>query len=467
MVSARTVAREAAKTVMSGPASGVMAATYTARRAGISNLITYDMGGTSTDVALIRDGAPPVSSEIELEYAMPIHVPMVDVRTVGAGGGSIARLTPSGLLEVGPDCAGAHPGPIASGRGGTHPTITDANLLLGRLDPARFPAIEDARRILTETIAAPLALTPEAAAEAILRIADTRCRTPSAWSPSPSAPTPATSPSSPSAAPARSTPPPSPASSASPASSSPPAPASPTRSAAPPPTSASTSSAPSPAPSPPSTSRDVHAILATHDAQGRALIAAEPVPTTAITTTHTAEMQFVGQTHLLRVPLPSATPTLADLHTLFEAAYLARFRVELPEIRPALVNLATSVTGHRPPLDLTLLLDPTARRPTLAEAQTATRPVWFEGAWHPTPIYRRDHLPADRHPHRPRPPRADGHHHPPPPRRPPHPGRRRQPPHRDRLTARTKARPRHRLAQPAHRDDRAGTVITRLHRILA
>ena len=140
---------------------------------------------------------------------------------------------------------------------------------------------------------------------------------------------------------------------------------------------------------------EVHAILAAHEAQGRALIAAEPVPTTAITTTHAADMQFVGQTHLLRVPLPSATPTLADLHTLFEAAYLARFRVELPEIRPALVNLATSVTGHRPPLDLRLLLDPAARRPTLAEARTATRPVCFDGAWHDTPVYRRDHLPAD------------------------------------------------------------------------
>ena len=139
MVSAPTVAREAAKTVMSGPASGVMAATYTARRAGISNLITYDMGGTSTDVALIRDGAPAISNEIELEYAMPIHVPMVDVRTVGAGGGSIARVTASGLLEVGPASAGADPGPIAAGRGGRLPTITDANLLLGRLDPARFP----------------------------------------------------------------------------------------------------------------------------------------------------------------------------------------------------------------------------------------------------------------------------------------------------------------------------------------
>ncbi|MDG1207987.1 MAG: hydantoinase/oxoprolinase family protein, partial [Paracoccaceae bacterium] len=89
MVSSRLVAKEAAKTVMSGPASGVMAAAYTGRRAGALNLLTYDMGGTSTDVALIRDGRPSVSNEIEVEYAMPIHVPMVDVRTVGAGGGSI------------------------------------------------------------------------------------------------------------------------------------------------------------------------------------------------------------------------------------------------------------------------------------------------------------------------------------------------------------------------------------------
>jgi len=103
MVSSGLVAKEAAKTVMSGPASGVMAAAYTGRKAGIGNLITYDMGGTSTDVALIRDAQPSVSNEIEIEYAMPIHVPMVDVRTVGAGGGSIARVNVAGLLEVGPE----------------------------------------------------------------------------------------------------------------------------------------------------------------------------------------------------------------------------------------------------------------------------------------------------------------------------------------------------------------------------
>jgi N-methylhydantoinase A/oxoprolinase/acetone carboxylase beta subunit len=110
MISARFVTREAAKTVMSGPASGVMAAAYTAERAGMPNVITYDMGGTSTDVALIRSARPAVSNEIEIEYAMPIHVPMVDVQTVGAGGGSIARLDDAGLIRVGPESAGARTG---------------------------------------------------------------------------------------------------------------------------------------------------------------------------------------------------------------------------------------------------------------------------------------------------------------------------------------------------------------------
>jgi N-methylhydantoinase A len=137
----------------------------------------------------------------------------------------------------------------------------------------------------------------------------------------------------------------------------------------------------------------VHATLAAQEAQGRALIAAEAVTPEAVTVTHAADMQFVGQTHLLRVPLPDAQPTRETLHALFEAAYHARFRVRLPEIRPALVNLATTVTGHRPPLDLALLLDPAARAATLADAQTARRPVRFAGCWHPTPVYARDRLP--------------------------------------------------------------------------
>src|SRR6185503_6241093 len=119
---------------------------------------------------------PQVSGELELEYAMPIHVPMVDVHTIGAGGGSIASVDASGMLKVGPESAGATPGPICYGRGGTRPTITDANLALGRLDPERLLAVEHAvslahvREALLEQVGKPLGLDAVAAAAAILRI---------------------------------------------------------------------------------------------------------------------------------------------------------------------------------------------------------------------------------------------------------------------------------------------------------
>ena len=137
-ISSQLIAHAAVNTVMSGPASGVMAAAYTGRASGHPNLITYDMGGTSTDVGLIENAVPQVSGELELEYAMPIHVPMVDVHTIGAGGGSIARVTKDGALAVGPQSAGAAPGPVCYRRGGTEPTVTDADTALGRLDPTRF-----------------------------------------------------------------------------------------------------------------------------------------------------------------------------------------------------------------------------------------------------------------------------------------------------------------------------------------
>ena len=177
-ISAAQATRQALQTVMSGPASGVIASAYTAAAAGIANVITYDMGGTSTDVALIEDNLPSVSSELELEYAMPIRVPMVDVHTIGAGGGSIARIDAAGMLQVGPESAGAAPGPICFGRGGVLPTITDANLILGRLNPGALtgvteaPALDYVRARVAETIGRPLGLGVEAASAAILRIAN-------------------------------------------------------------------------------------------------------------------------------------------------------------------------------------------------------------------------------------------------------------------------------------------------------
>src|SRR5471030_3482102 len=179
-VSSAIVSEHAVNTVMSGPASGVIAAAYTASAAGYKDVVTYDMGGTSTDVALIQDGVPTVSSELELEYAMPIHVPMVDVHTIGAGGGSIASVDSAGMLRVGPESAGARPGPICYGRGGTEPTITDANPVLGRLNPDRLLGVDHpvtldhVRGLIEDKVGKRLGLDAEAAAAAILRIANDR-----------------------------------------------------------------------------------------------------------------------------------------------------------------------------------------------------------------------------------------------------------------------------------------------------
>jgi N-methylhydantoinase A len=106
-------------------------------------------------------------------------------------------------------------------------------------------------------------------------------------------------------------------------------------------------------------------------------------------------MQFVGQTHILNVPLPSERPDRALLQRLFEEAYFARFQVRLPEIRANLVNLNTSVVGERDEVDLSMLIDPAGRVETLAKAMIERRPVWFAGKWHDTPIYARERLPLD------------------------------------------------------------------------
>src|SRR5436305_9396945 len=128
-------AREPVRTVLSGPAGGVVGAAAMARRSGFERVITFDMGGTSTDVALV-EGTPRAASEGEIA-GLPVRVPMLDIHTVGAGGGSLARFDAAGALRVGPESAGADPGPICYGRG-RQPTVTDANVLLGRLPPNKF-----------------------------------------------------------------------------------------------------------------------------------------------------------------------------------------------------------------------------------------------------------------------------------------------------------------------------------------
>jgi N-methylhydantoinase A len=130
-----TAAREPVRTVLSGPAGGVVGAAATARGSGFENIIAFDMGGTSTDVSLV-EGTIKTASDAQIA-GLPISVPMLDIHTVGAGGGSLARFDAAGVLRVGPESAGADPGPICYGRG-LQPTVTDANLLLGRLQPTKF-----------------------------------------------------------------------------------------------------------------------------------------------------------------------------------------------------------------------------------------------------------------------------------------------------------------------------------------
>src|SRR5436190_9410681 len=155
MMTTETARRLPIKTIFSGPAGGVSQACYVGATTGVRDFITYDMGGTSTDVCLVRDLTPVMTSDTMIG-AFPVKVPQIDMHTVGAGGGSIAWVDVDGSLQVGPRSAGAAPGPAAYGLGGTEPTVTDANIVLGRIgttkrlggsisvDPARARAAIEA-----------------------------------------------------------------------------------------------------------------------------------------------------------------------------------------------------------------------------------------------------------------------------------------------------------------------------------
>jgi N-methylhydantoinase A len=177
IVSAGIAAREPVRTILSGPAGGLVGACEVARRAGYSRILSFDMGGTSTDVALAEvSGREALSTSNELQVAgIPVAVPMLNVHTVGAGGGSLARFDPGGALQVGPQSAGADPGPICCGRG-TEPTVTDADLVLGRLCPEFFlggrMVLDEARaRRSFEKVKGSIK-SVEAFAEGIARVAD-------------------------------------------------------------------------------------------------------------------------------------------------------------------------------------------------------------------------------------------------------------------------------------------------------
>ena len=398
-VAARVAAEAAINTVMSGPASGVMAAAYTGARSGHPNVITYDMGGTSSDVGLIRDGIPATSSELQLEYGMPIHVPMVDVHTIGAGGGSVAFVNEAGMLQVGPRSAGANPGPICYGRGGEEPTITDANLLLGRLNPEALLAVDapvsmdHVAACIEARVGRALGMDAEQAAAAILRIGNDRMagairmvslsrghdpRDFALFAFGGAGPLHATALAAELAIPTVLIP------------------------ALPGITNAigcvvadmrhdyvqSIN-----APLPEVDMARVHAILAEQVAEGRRLLIDEGIAADSIAVVHEALMQFQGQSHMLQVAIPSADIAREDLQAAFEEAYFERFALRLPEIRAMLVTLHTAVLGRRGEVDLAILSASAERGADVATAQTGTRRVWFADGWQETPILRREALP--------------------------------------------------------------------------
>ncbi len=179
VMTASVAAGLASNTILSGPAAGVTAGAAIAADMDIGDVVCCDMGGTSFDACIIRDGRPAIAGEKYLDFRIPLSLPMLDVDAIGAGGGSIARIDSSGIVEVGPESAGADPGPACAGRGGTEPTVTDASLALGYLDPGEAIGRDEgvgmdaglARAAIRDRIAGPLGLAVEDAAEAILTVA--------------------------------------------------------------------------------------------------------------------------------------------------------------------------------------------------------------------------------------------------------------------------------------------------------
>ncbi len=398
-VSSAIVAETAINTVMSGPASGVIAAAYTGANSGYPDVITYDMGGTSSDVGLIRGGIPSTSAELQLEYGMPIHVPMVDVHSIGAGGGSIAFINDAGLLQVGPRSAGATPGPICYGRGGTEPTITDANLVLGRLNPDRLLAVDnpvsldDVRGRLVDAVGQHLDLDAEETAAAIVRVANNRMagairmvslarghdpRDFALFAFGGAGPLHAVALARELAIPRVLV------------------------------------------PARPGITNAIGCVVADlrHDyvrtlnkplaevdmaavaetlrdqiAEGRAMLEREGAEIERVELIHDAAMQFQGQSHMLTVAIPDVEITREALQEAFEKVYYDRFALRLPEIKAVLVSLHTAVIGRRKRVGLDSLMDAGRRAATVADAKVGERQVRYDEGVHATPIYSREALP--------------------------------------------------------------------------
>lgn len=399
MMTADVACTQAVNTVLSGPAAGVIAANALGELTGDQNLITCDLGGTSFDVGMIVEGRPLVTSDRDIDYNLPVRIPTIDIRTIGAGGGSIARVNAGGLLQVGPQSAGAWPGPIVYSRGGTEPTVTDANTVLGRLPSRGLTGVEndvDMDRVherIRSVVGEPLGLSVYEAAAAILRVVNDNMAAATrlvslarGFDPRDFA------------------------------------------------LLASGGAGPLHAvelaqelsiprvliPHSPGIlcamgcqvaqvrqdfvqtiskrldavdRQELKAILYRHAEAGRVSVIEQGVPADGVRVEHTAEMQYEGQTHSLFVVLDESTAPV-DLGSRLAQAYRDRYGVELEDYAARLVNVRTVVEGDRGTFHLRQLAgvagNPKAR---LSDAVLERRHVYFSGAWHETPVYSRHLVP--------------------------------------------------------------------------
>ncbi len=394
-MSAPVAARQPVQTVMSGPAAGAIAGAEIGKQSGFPNLIGCDMGGTSFDVSLILDGRPAVSAEKDLAYGVPVRVPMVDIHTIGAGGGSIAHVDEGGLLRVGPESAGAVPGPVCYGRGGERPTVTDANLLLGRVDPSDFagldapPAEEAVRSAVERHVGAPLNLDATAAAAAILAVADNQLASAirlvsiekghdprdfalfafggagplhAVWLARELGIPTVLVPRFPGITSAlgclladlrhdyvhtvwR--------------------------------------------PLTEVDAAEADAVLAEQAQRGRETIAGEGVAIEAVEVVHEADLLYRGQSHVFRIPIESPGFAAEAIAARLAERYRARFEIMLADMTPVLASLRTTVVGRRRTLALAHL---GGAGEAAAVGPVAMREVYFADEYVETPIYERDRL---------------------------------------------------------------------------
>ncbi|XDB00464.1 hydantoinase/oxoprolinase family protein (plasmid) [Sulfitobacter sp. LCG007] len=406
VMAVETACRLPVRTALSGPAAGVIAAGYIATTAGFPNIITGDMGGTSFDVSLIADGAPSLAPQTSIDFGMVVRTPMIEITTIGAGGGSIAWVDKGGLLNIGPESAGSNPGPVAYGLGNTRPTVTDANVVLGRIDPDRPIGgklsrldVEAAARAIDEHVGKPLGLDTLTAAEAILKVANSRMagairlvsiergHNPRNFAFMPFGGGGALHTGA---------------------------------------LLADTGIASAIVPRYPGVTSAMGCVIADmrqdfvqtvnalaaeadtgrlaaiieeHRQKGLALLDSAGVRFEGRDVVVELDMAYVGQTHTVSVPLPvtigadgAQAPTHAQIAEAFDSAYSAGFGRLLPGGVRRILNLRTAIVGRRPKFDLATLAPST--QGDIADSLRTRRRVHVGGDWHDTPVYTRLSLPV-------------------------------------------------------------------------